>query len=126
MKPKPDMPISRAIVFFGLITSEFASVVLDVLVNASASFSATIQQELEILQSNPSPVEVPKRRLITRKRKRPISRRYGRSFQTPSKRSFTSGRGVEHEADGRQVDEGFRSLDLQLILKVLVCCYIDL
>ena len=41
----------RAIVFFGLITSAFASATLDVLVNAAASFSATIQQQLEMLQS---------------------------------------------------------------------------
>jgi hypothetical protein len=47
----------RAIVFFGLITSAFASATLDVLVNAAATFSATIQQELEMLQSNPSPAE---------------------------------------------------------------------
>ena len=48
----------RAIVFFGLITSAFASATLDVLVNAAASFSATIQQQLEMLQSNPSPAEL--------------------------------------------------------------------
>jgi len=47
----------RAIVFFGLTTSAFASATLDVLVNASASLSATIQQQLEMLQSNPSPAE---------------------------------------------------------------------
>jgi hypothetical protein len=47
----------RAIVFFGLITSAFASATLDVLVNAAASFSATIQQQLEMLRSNPSPAE---------------------------------------------------------------------
>ena len=47
----------RAIVFFGLITPAFASATLDVLVNAAASFSATIQQQLEMLQSNPSPAE---------------------------------------------------------------------
>jgi hypothetical protein len=47
----------RAIVFFGLTTSAFASATLDVLVNAAASFSATIQQQLEMLQSNPSPAE---------------------------------------------------------------------
>jgi hypothetical protein len=47
----------RAIVFFGLITSAFASEKLDVLVNAAVSFSATIQQQLEMLQSDPSPVE---------------------------------------------------------------------
>jgi hypothetical protein len=40
--------------------------------------------------------------------------------QTPFKRSFTSGRAVEHEADGRQIDEGSRSLDLPPILKVRV------
>jgi hypothetical protein len=36
-------PMIRAIVFFGLITAAFASEKLDVLVNAAASFSATIQ-----------------------------------------------------------------------------------
>ena len=41
----------RAIVFFGLTTSAFAGAALDVLVNAAASFSATIQQQLEVLQS---------------------------------------------------------------------------
>src|SRR5208283_3686800 len=41
----------RAIVFFGLIKSAFASATLDVLVNAAASFPATIQQQLEMLQS---------------------------------------------------------------------------
>jgi hypothetical protein len=46
------------IVFFGLATSAFASATLDVLVNAAASFSAMIQQQLEMLQSNPSPVEL--------------------------------------------------------------------
>ncbi len=48
----------RAIIFFGLITSAFASATLDVLVNAAASFSATIQQQIEMLQSNPSPAEL--------------------------------------------------------------------
>ena len=48
----------RAVVFLGLITSAFASATLDVLVNAAASFSATIQQQLEMLQSNPSPAEL--------------------------------------------------------------------
>jgi hypothetical protein len=37
----------RAIVFFGLITPAIASETLNVLVNAAASFSATIQQQLE-------------------------------------------------------------------------------
>jgi hypothetical protein len=48
----------RPIIFFGLITPAFASATLDVLVNAAASFSATIQQQLEMLQSNPSPAEL--------------------------------------------------------------------
>ena len=48
----------RAVVFLGLITSSFASATLDVLVNAAASFSATIQQQLEMLQSNPSAAEL--------------------------------------------------------------------
>jgi hypothetical protein len=48
----------RAIVFFGLITAVLGSEKLDVLVNAAASFSATIQQQLETLQSDPSPAEL--------------------------------------------------------------------
>jgi hypothetical protein len=48
----------RAIVFFALVTSAFASEKLNVLVNAAASFSATIQQQLEMLQSDPSPAEL--------------------------------------------------------------------
>jgi hypothetical protein len=44
----------RAIVCLGLATSAFASATLDVLVNAAASFPATIQQQLEMLQSDPS------------------------------------------------------------------------
>jgi CRISPR/Cas system-associated endonuclease Cas1 len=48
----------RAIVFFGLATSAFASATLDVLVNAASSFLATIQQQLEMLQSDPSPAEL--------------------------------------------------------------------
>jgi hypothetical protein len=48
----------RAIVFFALVTSAFACATLDVLVNAAASFSATIQQQLEMLQSNLAPVEL--------------------------------------------------------------------
>jgi hypothetical protein len=54
----------RAIVFFGLITSAFASATLDVLVNAAASFSATIQQQLEMLQSNPSPTELAEKTIV--------------------------------------------------------------
>jgi hypothetical protein len=45
----------RAMVFFALATSAFASATLDVLVNAAASFSAAIQQQLEMLQGNPLP-----------------------------------------------------------------------
>jgi len=48
----------RAIIFFGLITAAFANEKLDVLVNAAASFSATIQQQLEMLQSDPSSAEL--------------------------------------------------------------------
>ena len=44
----------RAIIFFGLTMSAFASETLDVLVNAAASFSIAIQQQLEILHSNSS------------------------------------------------------------------------
>ena len=48
----------RAVVFLGLITSSFASATLDVLVNAAASFSATIRQQLEMLRGNPSAAEL--------------------------------------------------------------------
>lgn len=48
----------RAIVLFSLITPAIASQTLDVLVNAAASFSATIQQQFEMLQSDPSPAEL--------------------------------------------------------------------
>jgi hypothetical protein len=48
----------RAIIFFGLATSAIASEILDALVNAAAGFSAAIQQQLEILQSDPSPAEL--------------------------------------------------------------------
>jgi hypothetical protein len=48
----------RSIVFLGLATSALASARLDVLVNAAASFSATIQQQLEMLKSDPSPTEL--------------------------------------------------------------------
>jgi hypothetical protein len=47
----------RDIVFFCMITAAFASATLEVLVNAAASFSATIQRQLEMLQSNPSPAQ---------------------------------------------------------------------
>jgi hypothetical protein len=52
------LPMFRALLFFGLIVSAIASATLDVLVNAAASFSATIQQQLEMLRSDPSPVEL--------------------------------------------------------------------
>jgi hypothetical protein len=48
----------RAIVFLGLITAGLDSEKLDVLVNAAASFSATIQQQLETLHSDPSQAEL--------------------------------------------------------------------
>jgi hypothetical protein len=51
----------RALVFFGLVRSLFACATLDVLVNAAANYSATIQQQLEKLQSDPSPPEVAER-----------------------------------------------------------------
>jgi hypothetical protein len=47
----------RAIVFLPLVTSAFAGPTLDVPVNAAASYSATIQQQLEMLHSDPSPVK---------------------------------------------------------------------
>ena len=43
-----------AFAFLTLATSAFASQNLDVLINAAASFSATINQQLQMLHSNPS------------------------------------------------------------------------
>jgi hypothetical protein len=43
----------RTLVFFSLITSAHAS--LDDLVNAAQSFAATIDQQITIVQSDPSP-----------------------------------------------------------------------
>jgi hypothetical protein len=68
----------RAIVFFGLTTSAFASATLDVLVNAAASFSATIQQQLEMLQSNPSPAEFAEKTIDYAEAKAAYLRPYGR------------------------------------------------
>src|ERR1700740_1049267 len=51
----------RAIIYLSLTTWAIASATLDVLVNAAASFSATIQQQLEMLHSNPSPGRIAKR-----------------------------------------------------------------
>jgi hypothetical protein len=44
-------------VFLSLIASAWANESLDVLVNAAASFSATINQQLEMVQSNPTEAE---------------------------------------------------------------------
>ena len=44
-----------------LTTSAFASATLDVPVNATVSFSATVQRQLEMLQSDPSPAELAKK-----------------------------------------------------------------
>src|SRR5271166_1310462 len=38
-------------------------------------------------------------------------------------RSLPRGEPFEHEADGRQVDEGFRSLDLQLLVYAFVLAH---
>jgi hypothetical protein len=48
----------QVIAFIGLITTTRGSEKLDVLVNAAASFSATLQQQLETLQSDPPPAEL--------------------------------------------------------------------
>ena len=48
----------RVIVFLGLIASAWANETLDVLVNAAASFSSTIRQQLEMIHSNPSLTEL--------------------------------------------------------------------
>jgi hypothetical protein len=46
------------IVFFGLIASGWANENLEVLVNAAASFLATINQQLEMVRSNPTQAEL--------------------------------------------------------------------
>src|SRR4029077_12103691 len=43
------------VIFFGLPASAFASQTLDALVSAAAGFSSAIQQQLEVVQTNPSP-----------------------------------------------------------------------
>src|SRR5271165_1442428 len=48
----------RAVMFFGLITSSFASETSDVLVDATASFAVTIQQQFEMLVGDPAPAEL--------------------------------------------------------------------
>src|ERR1700682_2771105 len=47
----------RAIVFLGLITAALAGEPLSLLVNASASFSAAIQQQILAIQRGPSLIE---------------------------------------------------------------------
>jgi hypothetical protein len=57
------------IVFFGLITAEFASETLDALVDASANFAAGIQQQLAAVQGESSPVEFAKKTIAYAKAK---------------------------------------------------------
>jgi hypothetical protein len=45
----------RTLIFFGLTTSALWSATLDELVNAAANFSTAIQQQLEVVQSAPTP-----------------------------------------------------------------------
>jgi len=70
----------RAVVFLGLIISAFAAATLDVLVNAAASFSATIQQQLEMLQSNPSAAELAEKTIDYAEAKEAFSRPCGPRF----------------------------------------------
>jgi hypothetical protein len=65
----------RAIVFFGLITTASASATLDVLVNAAAIFSATIQQQLEALQNDPSAAELAEKTIDYAEAKKHCGRR---------------------------------------------------
>jgi hypothetical protein len=51
------MTYLRALIFFGLAVSAFASATLDALVNAAASFSSAIQEQLEVVQSDPKPAK---------------------------------------------------------------------
>jgi hypothetical protein len=46
---------------FGLITSSVASETSDVLVDATASFAVTIQQQFEMLVGDPAPAELAKK-----------------------------------------------------------------
>jgi hypothetical protein len=70
----------RTIAFFALVTSAFASATLEVLVNAAASFSATIQQQLEMLQSGPSPGEFAEKTIDYAEAKEAYSRLSGRRY----------------------------------------------
>jgi hypothetical protein len=45
------------VIFFGLTASALASATLDLLVNAAARFSAAIEQQLAIVQSDPAPAD---------------------------------------------------------------------
>jgi hypothetical protein len=56
-------------VFFCLITSAFASETLNDLVNASASFSAAIVQQLAMVQIDPSPGEFAEKTVANAKAK---------------------------------------------------------
>ena len=66
------------VIFFGLAEGMFASPTLDALVNAAASFSAAIGQQLVFVQNEPAPAEFSEKTIAYAKRKRPISRPYGR------------------------------------------------
>jgi hypothetical protein len=48
----------RAVIFFSLVTSAFANLTLDALIDAAAGFSAAIQQQLQAVESNPSLVSI--------------------------------------------------------------------
>jgi hypothetical protein len=48
----------RAVIFFSLTTSAFASQTPDPLANAAAGFAVAIQQQLEVVQSNLSPARL--------------------------------------------------------------------
>ena len=50
--------MSRAIVFFCLVTLAFASQTLDTLINAAAAFAVAIHQQLEAVQSDPPPARL--------------------------------------------------------------------
>ena len=66
------------VIFFGLAEGMFASPTLDALVNAAASFSDAIGQQLVFIQNEPAPAEFSEKTIAYAKRKRPISRPYGR------------------------------------------------
>jgi hypothetical protein len=71
----------RAIVFFSLAALAFAGETLDALATAAGSFSAAIERQLEMLQSDPSPAEIAEKTIGYAEAKAAYSKRCGRNCQ---------------------------------------------